>query len=355
MNLHVLPHLADWRQRCDPLADEALAAITHAARPGTPLLERVREAAALGVPQARAFIEGCASLGDLERDTRLGPGRTLALRHAPLTFLILVTGSLVESFASWRGAQVLSATGRLERDTYPRIIETAELLVELLQPGSLHPGGRAHEKILRVRLLHAAVRRFVRERGFDEATLGAPVNQLDMVHTQLMFSHALLRGLDQLGASMRPDEEEAFASLWRAVGLLMGVDPELCPDSRAQERALYDAIIPLQYAPHPASVALASATLASLVGRAPYFLPAASIAAVSRRVLGEALADSFSLPEHPAHSRAVAMFAAAYRRVDRARPRLPSADRALGALFLDVNLRWAMRERVPATYRLKQS
>jgi hypothetical protein len=64
---------------------------------------------------------------------------------------------------------------------------------------ALRPWGAGWVSALNVRLLHAGVRSHLLHRvGWDTAALGVPINQEDMVVTQLAFSIVLLLGLERV-------------------------------------------------------------------------------------------------------------------------------------------------------------
>src|SRR5687768_7610723 len=102
----------EWRRRIDPLADDAVAQLERP-RPGENILDRVRDGARAGNVALQRFVDETHSVPAWLDAHALQAGRDAALRHAPITFLVLLAGSLVESFAIADGARVLVSTGRL--------------------------------------------------------------------------------------------------------------------------------------------------------------------------------------------------------------------------------------------------
>jgi hypothetical protein len=342
--------MRDWvalRQAADPLADDVAAALHTRPRPGENVLDRVRRGAAGGDPVMRRFLDATAAPPS-EDPALLDEGRRFALRHAPLTFVVLLAGSLVESFAVAEGAAVLVKTGRLLRDTRPRIYETASLVRDVLLPGSERPGARAHEAMLRVRLLHAWVRRFAGQGGWDRARLGVPVNQADMLHTLLMFSTVVRRGVEALGGRATDRERRGFSALWRVFGALAGVDDAALFRGADEEDALYEEVR-ARYNPDDGSRALAWAVLGGLASEPPFFLPLSGMAALSRRLLGDELADAFALPRAGPWRRPLAGAARLWRGANGVLSSLP-LSRALGEAggraFVEAN-----RARILSTMR----
>lgn len=312
------------RQRTDPLADNAVAALRGKGEPGETVLDRVRAGARTGNPAMKAFVDATDTAPPWADFDKMVAGRNVAMRHAPLTYLVLTTSSLIESFAASQGAKVLSRTGRIERDTIPRLYETGAMIRDLLLEGEARPGGLGHAALLKVRLLHAHVRRFIRKTpGWDSASWGEPVNQMDMVGTLLMFSIVLARGLEALGAVLTQEEKESWSHLWRYAGYMLGVDDEATFTTLDEEIALHALIAEHHYRPDEISRSLARAVLDGLSGEPPFFLPKQALYALTRRLTGDALADQFQLPRSRRWAAFVAAFATSWRQLDRIERRLP--------------------------------
>ena len=94
--------------------------------------------------------------------------------------------------------------------------------------------------MLRVRLTHAHVRRWMHRReDWDYEAWDAPVNQIQMAGTHLLFSIACLGGLQRLGVRYDERERAAVMHLWRYVGWLMGVEDALLPATEADGWRLF--------------------------------------------------------------------------------------------------------------------
>lgn len=334
-----------WRHQGDRLADEAVAALHARGLRGDPLVN-VRGLARDDEACAR-FVDATRELPPWYDARALRAGRRMATRQAPLTFMVLLAGSLIESFAIADGAAVLVKTGRLDRDTIRRIYETATLVRALLFDDSELPHHDGHEALLRVRLLHAFVRRWVTASGFDVAKRGVPVNQMDMLHTLLVFSHVVTRGIAALGARVSAEERESWCALWRLAGHVLGVKDEVSFSSHEDELARYR-LVRAHYAPDDGSRALAHAVLGALAGEPPFFLPKMALDQVARASLDDdALADAFALARGTSWLRAVQV---ASRASAPFISRAPRASYAMGRAFIEVN-RWrVLRTMKPTDY-----
>jgi hypothetical protein len=96
----------------------------------------------------------------------------------------------------------------------------------------LRPGGRGWKMALRIRCLHAKVRRslLTSAHTWDTETYGIPINQEDMAATLLAFSLNVIYGIEFVaGTSISNVEKHDYMVLWRYVGWLLGVDIHLDP------------------------------------------------------------------------------------------------------------------------------
>ncbi|GAA4409010.1 hypothetical protein GCM10023187_31640 [Nibrella viscosa] len=176
-------------------------------------------------------------------------------QYGPKILLVLLCKSLPTCYTGWRGAKVLYQTGRMRaRDGMPdaftrRVMETTQFVVNIMQRNSFEHDGKAVLTIQKVRLMHAIIRYFAQERGWDTQTYGVPINQEDLTGTLLSFTVVIVDGLKQLDIELTPEESEAYFHMWRVVGYLMGVDDELNSEDEEDCRYLMNAILEQQAGP----------------------------------------------------------------------------------------------------------
>lgn len=141
--------------------------------------------------------------------------------------------------------RTLIMTGTLEKGAARRLAETTKWWLDCTRPGGLDRFGDGFKTTLRVRLIHALVRRHISARTeWDCALWGLPVNQLDMQATYLAFSVLYLQGQRLMGTLISSRESEDIMHLWRYIGWLMGVKPAFLCDSEMQGSiALYRNLI----------------------------------------------------------------------------------------------------------------
>lgn len=230
-------------------------------------------------------------------------GRVL-VRAGPLGGLVLGLKSLVLAYASPGGNKPLVLTGQLIERAAMRLHETAHFVgATVTDAKGLRPGGPGWQLTLRVRLVHAQVRRMILASGkWDAAAWGAPVNQHDQAGTLLLFSVSVLAGLRQLGMVITAEDAEAYMHLWRWSGWLVGVDPELLPATEAEGVRLGALIRATQGPPDGDSRALTRALLLSgprsSGPQGERRIPAIS-AALCRTLVGDDLADALDVPRTP--------------------------------------------------------
>lgn len=192
---------------------------------------RVQQAIEQGVarlsePEAelRAFFESVEARPAWVRDDLLLEGaRVCGLGGRAGMRALAVTG-LMAGYQLSAINQALLATGALEKGAARRIAETTKWWIDVTEPGAMARFGEGFKSTLRVRVIHAMVRRQLSQRpNWDAADLGLPVNQTDMQATYLGFSIVYLLGLKLMGIPVRRDEKEAVLHLWRYIAWVNGV------------------------------------------------------------------------------------------------------------------------------------
>jgi hypothetical protein len=143
--------------------------------------------------------------------------------------------------------KTLLRTGALEKGSNKRFAETMQWAMDVISEGGLDPHGVGYRSTIRVRLIHAFVRRHVAAmpdwRG-DE--WGVPVNQTDMAATLVGAIIAPPAGAIGMGLVLSPAELDAIAHVTRYVGWLIGVHDEWLPRTfRDGIRILYHTLTAL--------------------------------------------------------------------------------------------------------------
>jgi len=232
----------------------------------------------------------------------IAQGQAVFHRHGLLIGTMLYCASLPEAYASAKGAKALWLTGSLVTTTDRRINETAQFLIDTLEPGGLarQTGLGA---IRRVRLMHAMVRWLIasdpRVSKVDDddatgwcwsSTWGTPVNQEELLGTLLSFTTVVFGALDRLGVTLAPQEQEAYLHTWCVVGYLLGIEPDVLPFDVASARRLQAMIGARMQAPSEEGRALEAALLSSTSAMLPRPLRTVPLRLTRRCASPEALA-----------------------------------------------------------------
>jgi hypothetical protein len=309
--------LGAFLTRVDPLADEAVASI-ESTPGGWQLFERAAAHGLASVPEApdglRALFDAVGRVPVWVDWETVDRGGSVLLRVGPLGGIVLAYKSLVLGYASPGGNKPLVFSGRLEQQAARRLNETARFVQATITPGAMRPHGQAWQITLKVRLIHAHVRRMILKQGGWNDEWGAPINQHDEAGTSLLFSVAVLEGLRQLGVHVTRRDGEAYMHLWRWSGWLMGVEPELLPATESEAMRLGHLIAATQGAPDDDSRRLTRALLDAPLhtARGPHGRVNARRvvrfgSAMCRALIGDELAAQLAVPR--THWRYVVPFA----------------------------------------------
>ncbi|MCC6644207.1 MAG: DUF2236 domain-containing protein [Polyangiaceae bacterium] len=268
----------------DPLADAAVEELSEHGRAGHERLERALRDGVAAVdgagPRLRAVFDEVERVPSWIDWDRVEHGARTYQRIGPSAMMILSAWSLMNGYHSAPAVKPLVFTKRLDVMAPRRLAETSRFVTEVAQTGGLRRGALGYTITVRVRLVHAMVRRALRRSPeWRRDAWGEPINQADMVGTVIEFSLLVLEGARKMGFRFSERESSAVIHLWQYVGYLSGVDPwllgELSPEPRgvefakllhlvqpgpdADSLALADALrrVPLQMADDPLRRALA--------------------------------------------------------------------------------------------------
>ncbi len=189
-------------------------------------------------PLFAAYWRALPEVG-IEHSERLQQGQELFDLFGPEILLILGSCSLPLAYAAGNGVQVVARARKLKEEPIRRLCDTAQMVINVMQPGGLAAGGIGWNSARKVRLIHALVRRHVQADVLPwSPAWGTPINQEDMAGTLLTFSVGVLRGLRRLGARIPSEQGDAYMHAWREVGRLLGLYEELLVASEERGMAL---------------------------------------------------------------------------------------------------------------------
>ncbi|MBX3212520.1 MAG: DUF2236 domain-containing protein [Labilithrix sp.] len=177
-------------------------------------------------------------------DWRVGDrGGALLMRAGALGGAVLGARSLVLGYASPGGNKPLVFSGRLKEQAARRLNETARFVQAVCRPAGMRPFADGWQITLKVRLIHAQVRKMILASGrWNTEAWGVPANQHDLAGTTLLFSAAIIDGLRKLGMPISSEDADSYIHLWRWVGRTIGVHADILPASEPEAMRLADLI-----------------------------------------------------------------------------------------------------------------
>jgi len=220
--------------------------------------------------------------------------------------LILGTYSLPNAYAAGKGVQTLFRTAYLLKSPVRRLNETTEYVEAMMAPGALVPGGRGHQVIQKVRLLHAISRYHLMNdpsQPWDTADLGVPINQEDSAGTLMTFCCVVIEGLEALNLPVTRQQCEDWTYVWSVVGRGLGIDERLLPANYAEALALTRFIRERQMLASPEGAAMTASLLEGLRTFVPWSaiegLPVSLVRFFleSQQVGGQSVADMLQVPQ----------------------------------------------------------
>jgi hypothetical protein len=255
------------RQLGDPPADEAIRRVLHSGSLGgvNALLRMLIRndqppPGELSAPVAE-FLNATSALPLWADADRILAGQQIFVRHGPLCLAALACASLPACYAQRHEARVLGVTQKLVEHRQRRILETAQFVIDVMQPGGLSALGRGVRSAQKVRLMHAAIRNLLgtpppesadlaRASSLEQELLrtpwdpanGAPICQEDLAFTLQTFAAVILDALERFGVDLTIAEREAYNHAWSVAGALIGVSEDLIPSNAAEGRALFEKI-----------------------------------------------------------------------------------------------------------------
>jgi ER-bound oxygenase mpaB/B'/Rubber oxygenase, catalytic domain len=190
-------------------------------------------------------------------------------------------------------AKLLSATHSLN---YPsrRMAETGQFTVYLMQPGAFEAGSRFVPAAQKVRLLHASIRRHLKQEGRWPEPV--PICQEDMLGGLMMFSLQVLDALHRMGVHMTSEGAEAYYYAWRVVGAMLGCDPADIPADLEAARRFSDRYMVRHMGPSPEGAHLTRQLIEMYQEVVPGELLDPVVPALIRFLMGDTAADWLGVP-----------------------------------------------------------
>ena len=214
--------------------------------------------------------------------------------------------------AASRVTEVLARTGGFSpRVARRRMYETTQHLLQCTQSlDSIMPGGDGFAASIRVRLLHAAVRRRilklaeVKPEYYSVDKYGIPINDLDCIATIAIFSTTLIHfGFPRQGIFLREQEKDDYQALWRLIAYYMGAPTDVFA-TRESAKLMMESLSS-ELVPSEMSKVMANNIIISLQNIPPAYPSRQFLVASTRWLIGDALSDALGLERPPFYYRAL--------------------------------------------------
>lgn len=259
-------YLDEMNQKMDPIADRVVASIlSQGVAEEMKVNElfgkliRTSDPIPAGLPpEVQAYFETTATLPEWADPKLIRAGEKLFGEHGEMIVLMLFCRCLPMGYACHRVAKVMASTGRLQEKPpgtdrmvmlNRRIMETAQFILNVMQPGGLEAQGMGVRTSQKIRLTHAAIRYFLEQQSWDSKSLGTPINQEYLAGVVLTFSLVTIDGLKMVGVDLTEEEKLAYLHAWNVVGHLIGVDDGLIAHTVADAEELFTTIFDRQKGP----------------------------------------------------------------------------------------------------------
>ena len=250
----------------------------------------------------REFFKSLESPPDWFDIEATRPGIRSFHRNSPLILGGMVGGVLVEGFAT-NISKSFFLTGRIRDQGVRRLKQNNRHMLEIFLPGGLDRQGDGFKLSVRIRLVHAQVRRlFNLSREWEHEAWGVPVSAAHCGWALSAFSARLLYHATRLGARFDAEERASFMQVWRYSGYLMGIPDTILLEDEQDALALFRVGLMCEPPPGLESVVMANA----LINAAPLVIGQAEpeqrrglakyVYHVSGALIGKEMARALSYP-----------------------------------------------------------
>ena len=296
----------------DPIADAAVEALfslkrTESGRLISAYVDNVDREPLPSAPSAvRALFDHATTPPDWLDLPTLAPAVRMFHRNTKMVLAGMLAGVLVEGFST-NISESFFITGRLRDQGVRRLQQNNRHMVEIFFPSGLERYGDGWKLSVRIRLVHAHVRRLLADsEDWDADAWGVPLSAAHVGHAVTSFSARLLKHMQGLGATYNDEEAASFMATWRYSGYLMGIPESILFRDEAEALKLFEIGTLCEPEPDSSSIVLANA----LVNSAPLVVGidnpderrnlAKYVYKVSRALIGDELADQLNYPKQSA-------------------------------------------------------
>ncbi len=241
MELYTDGNLDGLRQQTDQLADEAVRILMS----NTELIDMINAWEKIPDLLPENFPKVLHKLISIYREIppMVNPGKVKLAqdffeKNGSLYLALLGFYSLPICYAYEDGARVLIKSKRIMEEPGIRLAETALFVLDAFRPGNFLQESNLLS-LLKVRLIHAFSRYFIQKYVRDWVPgWGQPINQEDLLGTNLAFSLIITRGFRKLNKTVTLDQADAVLHYWKIIGHYLGLNVDFWPENPKEAFAL---------------------------------------------------------------------------------------------------------------------
>ena len=153
----------------------------------------------------------------------LRPGVRAFQRNSVPILSAFVTGVLIDGFATLISKSFVQ-TGRIFENGVPRLRQNNRHQMEIFWPGGLEREGDGWKLSVRLRFVHAQVRRLLGQTAeWEHDAWGVPISAAHLGYAIACFAARTVKHSEALGARYSTEERASFHAVWRYTGYLMGI------------------------------------------------------------------------------------------------------------------------------------
>lgn len=233
------------------------------------------------------------------------PGCGLFHKYSDLFLTAFVVSVIIRGFTTLISRSFF-ATGRVIDFGVRRLRQNIAHLLEIMIPGGLDPQGDGWKLSIRIRLVHAQLRKLLTESDeWNTSAHGIPLSSAHIGYAAASFSAMMLQDAMKLGVKASAEARASFMHIWRCSAYLMGV-----PDAmlfRDEEHAMEIVRVSLATEPpfHEEGIVMANALInsAPIVSGIQDSEERAKLVKLGYRlarvILGHENADKLEFPRYP--------------------------------------------------------
>ncbi|MCE2469130.1 MAG: DUF2236 domain-containing protein [Dehalococcoidia bacterium] len=167
------------------------------------------------------------------------PGVRAFQRNSVPVLSAFVAGVLLDGFSTLISKSFVQ-TGRIFDNGVWRLKQNNRHQMEIFWPGGLGRQGDGWKLSVRIRIVHAQVRRLLAEtEEWDAAAWGVPISAAHLGYAVACFATRAVKHSMSLGARYSVEERVGFHAVWRYAGYLMGIPESILFTDEADAQRMY--------------------------------------------------------------------------------------------------------------------